>query len=48
MADGTKYWFQNNLLHRDKGPAILWADGTKYWFRNGEQIDPPTKESTKK
>ena len=35
-ADGTKYWYRNDQLHREDGPAIEYADGTKYWYRNGQ------------
>ena len=34
--DGTKYWFLNDKLHREDGPAMEYADGTKYWHINGE------------
>jgi len=26
----------NNLLHREGGPAIEWANGNKYWCYNGK------------
>ena len=26
---------ENDLAHREDGPAIITADGTKYWCRNG-------------
>jgi len=26
----------NNLLHREDGPAVEWNDGTKCWYQNGE------------
>ena len=32
---GTKYWYLNGKLHREGGPAIVWADGTKEWCLNG-------------
>lgn len=27
---------ENNQLHREDGPAIIWKDGTEYWYLNGE------------
>jgi len=33
--DGTKTWKLNGLLHREDGPAIIWANGYKSWFING-------------
>jgi hypothetical protein len=35
--DGSKYWYQNDKLHREDGPAVEWADGSKYWYLNGER-----------
>lgn len=34
-ANGTKYWYLNDKLHREDGPAIEWANGTKRWYLNG-------------
>jgi len=31
--DGTKEWYQHNLLHRDNGPAVENPDGTLEWFK---------------
>ena len=36
--DGTKYWFQNDRLHRTDGPAIEKPDGTKDYWINGKQL----------
>jgi len=33
--DGTQHWFLNGNLHREDGPAVVWADGTQYWCLNG-------------
>ena len=35
--DGTKYWFLNDQLHREDGPAVEHLDGTKKWFLNGKR-----------
>lgn len=32
--DGTKYWYLNDKLHREDGPAIEFADGEKHWLLN--------------
>ena len=34
---GAKYWYVDGKLHREDGPAIIWADGSKFWFVNGEK-----------
>ena len=33
---GNKYWYLNDNLHREDGPAIEFADGSKAWYLNGE------------
>lgn len=35
-SDGTEYWFQNGKVHREDGPAIIWADGAEVWYMNGK------------
>ena len=35
-ADGSKYWFLNNKLHCEHGPAIEGPDGYKSWYLNGK------------
>jgi len=32
--DGTKYWYLNDKLHREDGPAIELANGTTEWYLN--------------
>jgi len=43
---GNKEWWQNDILHRDDGPAVEYADGFKWWYLNGklhrEDINPET------
>ena len=34
-ANGTKFWYLNDKLHREDGPAVEDADGTNYWYLNG-------------
>ena len=35
--DGSKYWYQNDLLHRIDGPAIELSSGEKHWYQNGKR-----------
>ena len=34
--DGLKLWFKDGQLHREDGPAAIWADGAKAWFKDGQ------------
>lgn len=34
-ADGTKWWYKNNQVHRDGGPAVVWGNGVEEWWQNG-------------
>ena len=45
-ASGNKYWYLNDKLHREDGPAVEWADGSKFWWLNGKlhREDGPAKE----
>ena len=33
---GTKRWYLHSKLHRQDGPAVVWADGTEYWYLHGK------------
>jgi len=33
---GTKFYYINDLLHREDGPAVEFIDGEKRWYKNGE------------
>jgi len=33
--NGSKFWWLNEDLHREDGPAIEWPYGTKEWHLNG-------------
>ena len=35
-VNGTKYWYLNDKLHREDGPAVEWADGSMSWWLNGK------------
>jgi len=43
--DGAEYWYQNNLYHREDGPAIVDRFG-KFWYLNGKRhrTDGPAME----
>jgi hypothetical protein len=43
FSSGSKYWYQNNKLHRVDGPAIEYSNGDKSWYQNGlrHRIDGP-------
>ena len=33
---GDKYWYKDDRLHREDGPAVEWTNGTKFWYFNGK------------
>ena len=33
----TKYYNEENQLHREDGPAVEWEDGSKAWYVNGKR-----------
>ncbi len=35
---GSMFWYQNGLLHRDEGPAIVYVSGPKHWYQHGKRI----------
>jgi len=41
--DGNKYWYLNDRLHREDGPAIEFINGHKEWHFCGElhRLDGP-------
>ena len=49
------YWYLNDKLHREDGPAVKYSCGYKAWFINGKHhredgpaIDPGTNKETKR
>jgi hypothetical protein len=34
-TDGRKFWYLNDGLHREDGPAVDDSNGNKYWYLNG-------------
>ena len=41
-----RYFDADGQLHRETGPAAIWADGGKFWFQNGlrHRTDGPAIE----
>ena len=37
-SEGTNFWYLNDQLHREDGPAIEDFDGRKEWWLNGKQV----------
>jgi hypothetical protein len=37
LKDDIRHEDRRGELHRDDGPAIIYADGTQLWYRNGKQ-----------
>ena len=35
--NGDIYWYLNDKLHREDGPACEYANGTKEWYLNGKE-----------
>ena len=34
--NGNKRHYKNGQLHREDGPARIWADGSQYWYLNDQ------------
>ena len=34
--DGSKVWYNNELYHREDGPAFKGANGSKVWYLHGK------------
>jgi hypothetical protein len=43
---GNKYWYLNDKLHREDGPAVEFKFGTNGWYLNGirHRLDGPAIE----
>ena len=46
-TNGTRFWYQNDQLHRLDGPSIEWANGDREWYQNGKRhrTDGPAIEN---
>jgi hypothetical protein len=36
FQSGATFYFYNDDLHREDGPAVTLSDGTKSWYLHGE------------
>ena len=36
-SNGDKFWFLNDKLHREDGPAVERVNGNKEWYLNGNR-----------
>ncbi len=34
IEDGTKFWYKDDKLHREDGPAAEYSNGTIFWLIN--------------
>ena len=34
----TRLWLENNLVHREDGPAVISPDGVERWYIRGEEV----------
>ena len=33
--NGDVYWYKDDVLHREDGPAVVYAKGDKWWYIDG-------------
>ena len=45
-TNGSKFWYQDDKLHRTDGPAIEYANGGKFWYQDDKlhRTDGPAVE----
>jgi len=36
--NGAKFWYLNDVLHREDGPAIETPNGEKFWYLHGKEV----------
>lgn len=39
----TKLWLENNVVHRDDGPAVVFPDGVGRWYIRGKEVTRDVK-----
>lgn len=39
----TKLWLDNNVVHRDDGPAVIFPDGVERWYLHGKEVTRDVK-----
>ena len=37
MANGSKWWKLDGIVHREDGPAVEFTDGYKVWYKHGKR-----------
>lgn len=42
--NGDRFYYHNNQLHREKGPAIELADGNKVWYYEGKKVEAKSQK----
>jgi hypothetical protein len=46
VTDLGKFYYINNLLHRDDGPAVEWTDGEKWTYRDGVLLEMQLRDNS--
>ncbi len=36
-TNGSEFWYNNGIIHRDDGPAVIRPDGHQAWYQNGKR-----------
>jgi hypothetical protein len=41
-----EFFDENDELHKEDGPAVIWSDGSEFWYLHGQlhRIDGPAIE----
>ncbi len=47
LPEGTRFWYLNDQLHREDGPATEWSDGTREWYLDGKRLSKGEFEARK-
>jgi hypothetical protein len=40
---GTKLWFDDKVVHRADGPALIFPDGVEKWYLKGKDVTRDVK-----
>lgn len=35
QTENSEYWYKEDVLHREDGPALIFGDGTVDWYLHG-------------
>jgi hypothetical protein len=48
IKNGIEIWYEEGIIHREEGPAIIWPDGYEEWLVYGlrHRIDGPAVMSS--